>query len=259
MLFRSTNLAMPSLELWADLNSRFDLDEIVEFSYAWHVWEFLPERNTAPNAWDQELFFGGSAHALDYHAGIRNLAKRQLEFVIPACVKYLRGRRGMALDLGAGLAVQMSALRNAGLISSAICIDTPFVADRGREEAPEHMWIGGDLRSVDTNLIPSVDLIWVGNLLHHYGPNENQAVLNRFAMKLAPEGVLVVQEYVIGLEGLLGLVAAAIGVHFALTTSAGRNYPESFISAIVEEAVPGLVFDIRADGAVSSLLFFRRR
>jgi len=255
-----TSLGVPSARLWEELNGRFDLDGIVTFSNAWHIWEHIAERNPTPNAWDQELFFGGNAEAASYHEGIKNLAMKQMDFVVGGCASYLRGRRvRAALDLGAGRGVQMSALRNSGIIESAVCIDTPFVVSRSREESPEHTWLPGDLRTIDINPIPSIDLLWVGNLLHHYAPNENQVVLNRFAPKLSPTGVLVVQEYLVGSNGRLGLTAAALGVHFALTTGQGRNYPERFIDAMIEEAVPGLEFDSRLDGAVSSLLFFRRR
>lgn len=254
------SVGVPSRSLWAELNRQFDLDGIVDFSHAWHVWENLAERDQKPTAWDQELFFGGSSHASLYHEGIRDLARRQLDFVLTKCRDHFQDRKvNVALDLGAGRGVQMSALRKAGLINTAVCIDTPFVVPQSKAESPEHMWLSGDLRDIDTNPIPSVDLIWVGNLLHHYAPNENQAILSRFATKLSPAGRLVVQEYVIGTSGVLGLSAAGLGVHFALTTSQGRNYTQKLIAAMIEEVVPGLELDCRLDGTVSSLLCFRRR
>ncbi|MCI0541948.1 MAG: class I SAM-dependent methyltransferase [Verrucomicrobiales bacterium] len=190
--------------------------------------------------------------------GIKALAQRQLDFVVPACRAYFKNQIGKAIDLGAGLGIQMSALRAEGIISSATCIDTPFVSPLGKEQSPEHTWIGGDLRNLNTDAIPTADLLWVGNLLHHYDLNANFGILNRFASKLSPNGIIVIQDYVVGSPGLLGLAAAALGVHFALTTNEGRNYSEKSISALCEEVFPEHKLDSRADGQFSSLLFYRK-
>ena len=255
-LIDTTRSGSPS-ELWSRLNTQFDLDAIVSFSYAWQIWDKLTENQWPSSAWDQDLFFGKSAHSPDYHRGIKTLAQRQLGFVVPAAKNSFHTRVPLALDLGAGLGVQMSALRTENIIASAICIDTPFVADLGRIEAPEHTWIGGDLRTINTDTIPVVDLIWIGNVLHHYSRNDNSAILERFASKLSPGGTIVIQDYVLGSKGPLGLAAAALGVHFALTTSQGRDYSEHWISSLLEDAFAGCRLDFRADGKISSLLFYR--
>jgi hypothetical protein len=246
-------------ELWIRLNSRFDLDSIVDFTHAWDVWKNIGDNSSIAPAWDQELFFGTSAYSPHYHSGIKTLAQRQLDFVVPACRAYFKTQVGKAIDLGAGSGVQMSALRAEGIISSATCIDTPFVSTLGKEQSPEHLWIGGDLRNLNTEAIPDADLLWVGNLLHHYDLNANFDILNRFASKLSPNGVIVIQDYLVGSPGSLGLAAAALGVHFALTTNEGRNYTEKDISALCEEVFPEHKLDSRADGQFSSLLFYRRR
>jgi O-methyltransferase domain len=255
----NVSFAAQSLEdACLESNKRFDMDWIIGFSDAWQYWEDTsPESLRTRIPLDQLLFDGRHPRAAEYHRGIHELASRQRRFVRDACRMIFKRPAGTLLDLGSGSAAQVRMLLEEGLISAATCVEHPIVAELGRREAPEVAWLGGDLRTMSTELIPEHDAIWLGNLLHHYSSEANTRMLRRFRQCLRQGGRVIIQEYLAGERGDYGLVSATFGVHFALTTEHGRTFTLAEITGLLRRAFGRIALEHRVDGRFSSLLVYR--
>ncbi len=66
------------------------------------------------------------------------------------------------------------------------------------------------------------DAVYLGNVVHLFGPEHAAAIVARAGAAIAPGGVLAIQEVVLG----LATVAARFGVPMLLGTEAGEAYAD---------------------------------
>lgn len=244
----------------ADLNSRFDMDSIVSFSHAWPAWnDALQGTFAAGLPLDQTLFTGHHAKSKRYHLGIARLARSQRSFVLRACRKLIRERGLRLLDLGSGYGLQARLLLDQGIVQDATCVDHPFVVNSAPKADSRIRWVAGDIRRLDTDHLGPFNLLWLGNVLHHYKVDANVEMVHRYAPLLERRSLIAVQEYVLEGTTRFSLPAAILGVHFALTTEDGRTYSLAEIREILRAALGDARLAGRADGHISSLLVFRTR
>jgi SAM-dependent methyltransferase len=102
------------------------------------------------------------------------------------------------LDLPETLEIGAQALADAGVATVA--------GDAGRA-LPDGPW----------------DVVYLGNVVHLFGPDDAAALLRRAGAALAPGGVLAVQEML----GDLSPQGPGFGVMMLLSTPAGDAYPEA--------------------------------
>src|ERR1035437_1559027 len=193
----------------ARLNSRFDMDWIVSFSNAWSVWNHAHLTGPVTDIpLDQALFKGQNPRARAYHRGIARLATSQKPFVLAACRKLLKGRSPALLDLGAGFGIQARMLIEEGIVQTATCVDYPFVLGAAPKTIPAIRRIGGDIRTMPTHELGAFNLLWLGNLLHHYSDDSNRSLLARYRSCLMPSSRIVIQEYILDAKNKYSLPAA---------------------------------------------------
>lgn len=237
----------------------FDIDWLISFSDAWRNWEHTSPASLLRRApLDQALFEGTHPDGARYHRGIFELAKLQRKFLRSAVTEIFPSATDSVLDLGSGLGAQARLLLDEKKVSRATCIDFPIAARMGGKEDFRINWLGGDLRRTSTALLEPHDVIWIGNVMHHYSPEDIVSILHRYVHCLRPGGRIIVQEYLAGEQGEYGLVAAIFGVHFALTTDRSRTFTLSEITRFLRQAGfarPRL--EQRFDGRFSSLLVYR--
>lgn len=242
----------------ARLNSRFDMDWIVSFSDAWHHWnDACLNGRIADIPLDQTLFQGQNAAAKDYHRGIARLARSQKPFVRAACRKLLKGRNLALLDLGAGFGIQARMLIQEGIVQNATCVDYPFVVNAAPRARSALRRLGGDIRTLPTDALGTFDLLWLGNLLHHYSLETNHSLLARYRACMKPQSRIVIQEYLLDANSRHNLSAAILGVHFALTTHGGRTYTTSEVTDLLNRSFGRVAMEGLVGGSVSSLIVYR--
>lgn len=244
------------------LNSVFDIDNVVGFSGAWPLWRDAARVLRAeimPSPLDQDLFNGCVPESPGYFEGIRRLAERNSAEVIEG----LRSRGytwlgETGLDVGAGPLPYLGCLADLGMISNVIAVDLDFAARHAVSARAGIRWVTQDARHLHLERSLSTDVLWVGNLLHHYSPAENLAILRHAAPYLSSNGLIVIHDYPLRLAGKTQLYAAILGFHFLLTTGGSRTFTEAEITALVHRAIPDTAHVESIPLRASALLIYRR-
>ena len=140
----------------------------------------------------------------------------------------LSGARTL-LDLGGGPGTYaMAFLAKNPALRATVC-DRPAALDVAKEIASTHK-AGARLSYLPLDVmvedIPDAyDVIWYSNVLHIYSPQENQAVFQRAATALNPEGRLLIQDaFLHDRDGLFPEEASLFAVSMLLFTESGNTY-----------------------------------
>ena len=140
----------------------------------------------------------------------------------------LRGVQTL-LDLGGGPGTYaMAFLAKNPTLRATVC-DRPAALDVAREIASTHK-AGARLSylplDVMTEDIPGTyDVIWYSNVLHIYGPTDNQALFRRVLASLNPGGRLLIQDaFLHDRDGLFPEEASLFAVSMLLFTEEGNTY-----------------------------------
>jgi len=140
----------------------------------------------------------------------------------------LRGARTL-LDLGGGPGTYaMAFLAKNPTLRATVC-DRPAALDVAKEIAATHKaaarlsYLPLDVMVED---IPrTYDVIWYSNVLHIYGPKDNQALFRRALAALNPGGRLLIQDaFLHDREGLFPEEASLFAVSMLLFTENGNTY-----------------------------------
>jgi len=92
------------------------------------------------------------------------------------------------------------------------------------------------------------DLVMINNVVHHFTPEQNKALTIKIAKALKPGGIYAIGEFIRSEKpGDGGIMAAATGLYFSLTSSSG-NWSESEMSSWQKSA--GLK-PLKSIGAIS--------
>lgn len=150
----------------------------------------------------------------------------------------LAGARTM-LDVGGGFGHYARALCEAHPQLSATVLDTPEVAELGREAMAEAGlaqrvdYRAGDYLGQDTDFGQGYDLVLQANILHQERPERAALLVQRGAQALAPGGRLVVLDFTIDEQQQTDLMGALFAVNMR---SFGDTYTESTIRGWMEQS-----------------------
>lgn len=242
----------------AVLHSVFDIDSVISFSDAWPYWEALNEfigGAQRPAPLDQCLFKRQHSQAGVYFRGIESLAHKHALRV----AEWLRTHLpevpvNSLIDLGAGPGVYARTLVDEGVVQHATCVDF----ERAGLNAKRVSWITSDLFELSLPGDQRFDIIYVGNVLHHYSAPDNVRLLRRLKNYVAGGGHLVVQEYLIPDDSSdPPIYSSILGVHFALTSPGGRCYSVREISSIVNKSLPGFRHIVTENLGTTDIIVYR--
>jgi hypothetical protein len=242
----------------AILHSVFDIDSVISFSDAWPYWEALNEFIEAaqrPVPLDQRLFRRQHAQAEVYFQGIESLAHKYA----PRVAGWLRTHLpkvpvSSLIDLGAGPGVYARTLINEGVVQHATCVDF----ERAELNDKRVSWVTSDLFELFLPGLQGFDIIYIGNVLHHYSAPDNVRLLRRLQNHVTSGSYLVVQEYLIP-DGSSDppIYSSILGVHFALTSAGGRCYSAREISSMVNKSLPGLTHIVTENLGATDILVYK--
>lgn len=122
-------------------------------------------------------------------------AKAAAEDVVAFCLKKVPQAK-TALDIGGATGTVSKLLAAKGL--KVTLFDTPAVAELVKPDLTGIKVVGGDF-----NLsLPSgpYDLIYLGNITHIYGPQNNKLLFSRCFKQLKPGGLIAILDYVRGVS-----------------------------------------------------------
>lgn len=126
------------------------------------------------------------------------------------------------LDLGGGPGFFARAFAEAG--PQVVLVDFPEVLELNRKQG--RAWPGVEFFPADfRERLPEgpFDLIYLGNVCHMYGPDENTALFRRLYALQPPGGVLVINDFVRGRSPQAGLFA----LYMLLSTGSGGTWSEA--------------------------------
>lgn len=199
------------------------------------------EDRTAPD-------FGGTA---TFIAAMRRGALPGAEAVAASVLPRLP-ERARILDVGGGPGTNAEAFARGG--ARVTVLDRPGVIDimQSTLHAAGVETIAGDMNEG----LPEgpFDAIYFGNTSHMYGPEENFSLFARMRASLAPDGLLVVREFVRG----LGEDAALFAVNMLVTTARGGTYTAREYEGWLTEAGFGSVEFEPVPGRSTHLVFARK-
>jgi len=197
---------------------------VLQACHQWRRWSQLSEvvRSGEP-ARREASQHGARAHylrAMDEHKG-----DLRLDSMLPMEL----GAISTAADLGGGAGTLAVALARAHPQLTVHLVDLPAALQQASRRVPAELWrqrvipIAADLCS-DDPIGGAYDLVVLGAVLHGYGPQTAQQILQRAAAAVAPGGRLVLRELVLEDDGTLPLDAAIFSVSMLINSAAGRAY-----------------------------------
>lgn len=223
------------------LTSRGDVDLrpiLRHFTELYEIWGGLDEAIGADQSYefdrgDEEQFSESFTEAMEARA---YFAKDELVGVIGD-----RLDGGRLLDLGGGSGVFARALLNHDRRATGVVADRPeplAVADRyirdsnlaDRLETRELDLFEDDEYGTD------FDMVLVSAILHIFGPDDARLILNRVYSALAPDGIVVVRDYVVDDEDSNSLDALLFNMLMYLVTEQGQTYTHNQLRSMLKEA-----------------------
>ncbi len=159
--------------------------------------------------------------------------------VLAEAVKLRQART--LLDLGGGPGTYaMAFLAKNPRLRGTVC-DREAALDVAREIAATHRaakrlsYLALDFAREP---IPGLyDVIWYSNVLHIYGPEDNQAIFRRALAALTPGGRLIIQDaFLHDREGLFPAEASLFAVSMLLFTERGNTYPAKEVTTWLKSA-----------------------
>ena len=147
---------------------------------------------------------------------------------------------GRMLDVGGGSGAYSIAFAQASAGVRAEVFDRPAVLEIARGHIDEAGLSGrvvtrvGDLRSDE--LGAGYDLVLISAICHMLGPEENRDLLRRSFHALAPQGRVVVHDFILEEDKTSPKMAALFSLNMLVGTEQGASYSESEYAAWLREA-----------------------
>ncbi|MCF8033637.1 MAG: class I SAM-dependent methyltransferase [Desulfarculaceae bacterium] len=148
---------------------------------------------------------------------------------------------GRILDLGGGAGAWCRALLARWPRARGVLLDLPEVLDAARELYPGPSdWarieaVEGDCREPQL-AARSFDLIVLSNLLHVYSPREAEGIVARAAALLAPDGCLLIHDYLCEEQAGAPLKGRLYDLHMLLNTFNGCIHPLESLAVMLAAA-----------------------
>jgi SAM-dependent methyltransferase len=169
--------------------------------------------------------------------GMFNLATLNAPLIVPAI--NLSGRRNL-LDLGGGpgtYAIHFC-LHNPELRATVYDLPT---TQRFAEETVQRFnladrisFSAGDI--ITDHIGSGYDVVWISQLLHSEGPKSAAIILKKAAQSLLPDGLVIVQEFVLDDNHACPAFPALFSLNMLLGTQAGQSYSQSELSDMMTRA-----------------------
>ena len=225
-------------------------DQLVVDEFDWEIWGGLEEALRSGSPLKDSIFRNNAGISerllMGLHQDALSIAE-ELADRLP-----LQGRRDL-LDVGGGAGTYSMAFCERYPELQATIIELPIAARVARRVIQE-AGLGERVRveegDVFTRGLPgSYDVIFISNMLHGQGPEENQALFKKMAAAVRPEGIIVVRDVLMDDERTSPQWGALFAVSMLLHTARGRTYSRDEVSgwltgagcSRVEELVAGSV------------------
>jgi 2-polyprenyl-3-methyl-5-hydroxy-6-metoxy-1,4-benzoquinol methylase len=234
-VFRTTPTTERYFAEGSEENARSGLLHIANL---WHRWSTLTDcvrAGTAVSRREEVPASGDWTHS--FIAAMHRNARERAPLIVEAI-----GTKGVErlLDVGGGSGAYSIAFANASERIHATLLDLPNVlpiAQRHINEAGLAARIetrAGDLRQ--DHFGTGFDLILVLAICHMLSPEENQDLLRRCHEALAPQGRLVIQDFILESDKTAPRQAALFALNMLVGTPAGSTYSEDEYAAWLREA-----------------------
>lgn len=154
-------------------------------------------------------------------------AKATAKEVVTFCLKKIPQAK-TALDIGGATGTVAKLLAQQGL--KVTLFDTEAVAELVAPSLPEIKVVGGDFNQA----IPKgpYDLIYLGNVTHIYGPQNNKLLLARCFQHLNPGGLVAILDYVQGISPS----APFFALNMLVNTTTGGTWTKDEYQSWLKEA-----------------------
>ena len=220
---------------------------LMHMANLWQRWSTLTECVRAGTAVQTGKRDGSSTQA--FIAAMDRNARERAQSVVQAV-----GSEGIRrlLDLGGGSAAYSIAFAKAIPGLQADVLDVPevlpltqdFIRKAGLSDRVHTR--PGDM--LHDPLGEGYDLILLSAICHMFSPEENRALFRRVCAALAPNGRLVVQDFILEPDKTAPRFAALFALNMLVGTRAGSSYSEPEYGAWLQEAGFGEVRRVRLPG-----------
>jgi (2Fe-2S) ferredoxin/SAM-dependent methyltransferase len=234
-VFRSTPVAARFLVAGSKDDAR---DALKHNLSLWQRWSTLTDAVRAGHSvLSGEARERGEAWTVPFIAAMHRNAALRAPLVVDAVGA--AGVRRM-LDVGGGSGAYSIAFAQANRTLEAEVFDLPSVvpiAERHIAEAGLQARIRtrtGDLRA--DSFGAGYDLALVSAICHMLGPEENRALFARIRKALAPDGRVVVQDFIVDDGGTAPQHAALFAINMLVGTEAGQTYSEAEYRGWLQDA-----------------------
>ena len=205
--------------------------------HLWERWSTLTECVRAGTSVARREAAGGDDWTEAFIAAMHHYARARAPRVVEAVG--IQGARRM-LDVGGGSGAYSIAFAQANERLEVELLDLPEVlpiAQRHIEEAGLGQRIktrAGDLR---TDLLgQGFDVILISAICHMLGPEDNRDLLKRCHAALAPEGRIVISDFILEADKTAPKQAALFALNMLVGTRDGSSYSEKEYGAWLREA-----------------------
>jgi (2Fe-2S) ferredoxin len=224
----------------------------------WKSWSTLTEAVRAgTSVMDREVGERGDAWIRTFIAAMhRNACERA-----GAVVRAVGAVPGRMLDVGGGSGAYSIAFAQANPLLQADILDLPEVAPIAQGHIHDAGLDGrvsvrrGDLRG--DMLGEDYSLVFVSAICHMLGPDENRDLLRRCFAALAPNGRIVVQDFILEPEKTSPKSAALFALNMLTGTRAGSTYSEPEYAGWLNQAGFRNVHHLRMPGPASLMVASR--
>lgn len=169
--------------------------------------------------------------------GMQNISRQSAEEVADGLD--LRGVKSI-LDLGGGPGTYLYSFLNRLPEARGALLDLPPVVEIAREEPQREgmlervNFLEGSMFDVDYS--GPYDLVFLGNIIHSWGREQNRELMARIASSLSEGGRLVVKDFFLDESRTLPPDAALFSLNMYVGTSEGRSYGEDEVRGWLADA-----------------------
>ncbi|HMD98356.1 MAG TPA: methyltransferase [Terriglobia bacterium] len=228
--------------------------------YTWRRWSTLTDCVRAGTSVSyQEMSERGEEWARAFIAAMHRNAAERAPLVVQAVG--VEGVRRM-LDVGGGSAAYSIAFARASAQLQAEVVDLPTVLPIAQGHIQDAGLAGrvqaraGDLRTDEFG--EGYDLALISAICHMLDPEENRDLVRRCFAALAPQGRIVVQDFILEPDKTAPKFAALFSLNMLVGTRAGSSYSEGEYTSWLREAGFADVRHIRLPGPSGLIVGTRR-
>lgn len=201
----------------------------------WDAWSRLDEcvRTGHGPHWENR----GGGELRDFILGMQNIARQSARELVDA-VDLSEFRH--VLDLGGGPATFAITFLQQHETMRATLFDFPEVTEIAREQVAaaglvdRFSYVEGNM--CQDALGSGYDLILLSNIIHSYGPEENQTVIRKCYGALEPGGMLIVKDFMLDEDRSGPAFSFIFALHMLVNTPNGATYDRNEVESWCQEA-----------------------